>query len=175
MARSRYMPPGKKKQTTQDPKPTPSPRIGRPPKDIDPDLVGRLAGIGCTNTEIATVVGCDQDTITNRFSEIVAQGRDKARVSLRHSMYRAAVEDKNVKMMIHLAEQKPSVCTLGLGHRPANASEPVTTPLDTNCMFAIPTDDGRTVVFKAGSDIIAQIHGETTATEPPEDGGSSNT
>lgn len=147
------------------------PKIGRPPKNIDPVIVGKLAGIGCTNREIAVVVGCSVDTLTDRFSEVIDRGIAQARMSLRHAMYRAAIEDKNVKMMIHLAEQKPGVCALGLGHRPANTTEPQQQSFDSNCTFAIPADGGKVVVFKAGSDIIAQIHGETTTATPlPGDG-----
>lgn len=158
------------------------PRIGRPPKNIDPDVVSKLAGIGCTNREIAHVVGCSIDLLQDRFTNVIEQGRDTARTSLRHAMYRAAVGDSpafgpNVKMMIHLAEQKPGVCSLGLGHRPANTTEPQQQSFDTNCTFAIPADGGKVIVFKSGSDIIAQIHGDASAsaTQPPGDGDESST
>jgi len=149
--------------------------MGRPPKQIDPNLVEKLAMVGCTLDEISSVCECSPDTLERRFAEVMARGHRKGRISLRHRMYQAAVEEGNVKMMIHLAEQKPGCCTLGLSHRPANTTEPQQQSLDTSCTFAIPSSDGKVIVFKAGSDIIAQIHGETTSTTPPEDGGSSTT
>lgn len=34
------------------------PKGGRPLKDIQPEMVEKLASIGCTGEEIATVLGC---------------------------------------------------------------------------------------------------------------------
>lgn len=78
--------------------------MGRPPLDINPDLVLGLARIHCTNREIATIVGCHVDTLTNRFSDLLEKGREEGRMSLRRLQW-AKAEAGNVTMMIWLGKQ----------------------------------------------------------------------
>jgi hypothetical protein len=79
-------------------------RIGRPPLDIDEDTVEKLASIHCTMQEIASVVGCSVDTLENRFSEIIKQGRDRGKASLRRMQYEAAKKG-NATLLIWLGKQ----------------------------------------------------------------------
>lgn len=60
-----------------------SSKSGRPLKDIQPEMVEKLAGIGCTGDEIATVLGCCRDTLYARFSDSLKKGQLQARVALR--------------------------------------------------------------------------------------------
>lgn len=77
---------------------------GRPPKQIDGELVEKLAGIGCTTEEIATVVGCSKDTLERRYRKRLEGGRSKARASLRRIQFESAMGG-NVTMMIWLGKQ----------------------------------------------------------------------
>ena len=73
-------------------------------KAIDPDTVEKLASIGCTQEEIATVVGCSRETINRRFKKPIAAGHDRLRMSLRRWQYEKAKEG-SVPMLIWLGKQ----------------------------------------------------------------------
>lgn len=81
-----------------------STRRGRPRKDIHPLQVQKLAAIGCTMTEIGTVVGCDRATLQRRFTAAIEKGRAEAKVSLRRAQYKAAMKG-NPAMLIWLGKQ----------------------------------------------------------------------
>ncbi|MFA6915852.1 MAG: hypothetical protein WC222_05600 [Parachlamydiales bacterium] len=53
---------------------------GRPQKDIQPEMVEKLASIGCTGDEIATVLGCCRDTLYARFSDSLKKGQTKRKL-----------------------------------------------------------------------------------------------
>lgn len=55
-----------------------SPGMGRPKKNIDPEVVEKLASIMCTMNEIATFVDCSVDTLERRFADIIKRGQEKA-------------------------------------------------------------------------------------------------
>jgi hypothetical protein len=78
--------------------------MARPLKDIEPWQVYKLARIGCTDAEIGTILGCSEDTLTNRFSEHLRKGREKMRMSLRRMQYKAA-QTGNITMLIWLGKQ----------------------------------------------------------------------
>lgn len=79
--------------------------MGRPKKDLDPEIIKNLAAINCTMEEIASVMGCSKDTIERRFAAIVKEGRDTGKVSLRREMWKAVKEKGNITMMIWLSKQ----------------------------------------------------------------------
>lgn len=76
----------------------------KPLKDIDPEQVRKLAAIGCTHEEIASVVGCSQDTIARRFLEDVEYGRSQGKSSLRRKQWEMAMSG-NVTMLVWLGKQ----------------------------------------------------------------------
>lgn len=78
--------------------------IGRPKKNIDPEVVEKLASIMCTMNEIATFVGCSVDTLERRFADVIKRGQEKGRTSLRRFQYLAA-EKGNTTMLIWLGKQ----------------------------------------------------------------------
>lgn len=78
--------------------------MGRPKKNIDPEQVKNLAAIHCTMQEIAAVVGCSVDTLEKRFSDIIKEGKDQGKASLRRQMWKA-VNNGNVTMMIWMSKQ----------------------------------------------------------------------
>ena len=79
--------------------------VGRPKKyNIDTEQVEKLAGLGCTNTEIGSFFGCSPDLIEKSYSEFLVKGRDKGKIRLRQLQFKAA-EKGNVTMLIWLGKQ----------------------------------------------------------------------
>ncbi len=78
--------------------------MARPQLEIDESLVEKLASIGCTMKEIASVAGCSVDTLERRFADTIKRGQDKGRTSLRRFQWKAA-EAGNVTMLIWLGKQ----------------------------------------------------------------------
>ena len=79
--------------------------MARPKKyDIDTDQVEKLAGYGCTNTEIAKFFGCDESLIRKSYSEYLTKGREKGKIRLRQLQWRSA-ESGNTTMLIWLGKQ----------------------------------------------------------------------
>ena len=72
---------------------------------IDHDIVFKLASIHCTYEEIADVVGTSVSTLKKRFSKIIDKGRAEGKKSLRRAQFEAAVEKKDVRMLIWLGKQ----------------------------------------------------------------------
>lgn len=78
--------------------------MARPKKQIDEKQVERLAAIGCTNKEIAGLFGCCDDTLVNRFSDVLKRGRQNLKMSLRRFQYRSA-QKGSVPMQIWMGKQ----------------------------------------------------------------------
>jgi hypothetical protein len=78
---------------------------GRPKKDLDVDLIKKLASIHCTKEEIASVLGCHRDTLYARFSDILQQGDEEGKMSLKRKMHEVAMSG-NVQMLIWLSKQR---------------------------------------------------------------------
>jgi hypothetical protein len=76
---------------------------GRPKLNIDPELVEKLAGIGCPNKEIAAIVGCSVDTLDRHFAEVIAKGRENGKTRLRKKQIEVALAG-NVTMLIFLGK-----------------------------------------------------------------------
>lgn len=84
--------------------------------DLDERQIKELAEIQCTNQEIASVMGCSEDTLMRRYANIVNAGRDKGKKSLRRAQFQKALEG-NPTMLIwlgkHYLDQKEAVQLLG--------------------------------------------------------------
>lgn len=78
--------------------------VGRPRKQLDTDLIEKLASIFCTNEEIASVVECHPDTLADNFSEYIKKGREKGKMSLRRRQYEKAMSGHST-MLIWLGKQ----------------------------------------------------------------------
>ena len=79
--------------------------MARPKKyDIDPIEVEKLAGYGCTNTELASFFGCSKDLITKSYSTNVAKGRENGKIRLRKAQLDVALSG-NSTMLIWLGKQ----------------------------------------------------------------------
>jgi hypothetical protein len=81
---------------------------GRPPKEINLDLVQDLARIHCTDAEIANICKVSQETFTRRkrdpaFAELLEQARDEGKASLRRLQWQAA-QNGNSALLIFLGK-----------------------------------------------------------------------
>lgn len=72
---------------------------------INPELVRRLAFIHCTQKEIAAIVGCSVDTIHRRFLDVIEQGMEKGKMSLRRKLFHMALKQNNTAVAIWLSKQ----------------------------------------------------------------------
>ena len=79
--------------------------MARPKFQIDYDLVRRLAGIMCTQQEIAACLGCSVDTLERdeRFCGIYKEARETGKMSLRRMQWKLA--EKSYAMAIFLGKQ----------------------------------------------------------------------
>ena len=78
---------------------------GRPKKQIDYDVVLKLASIMCTQEEIASFLGISVKTLQrdDEFSRIYKEGQGKGKISLRRSQFKIA--ERNASMAIWLGKQ----------------------------------------------------------------------
>ncbi len=53
--------------------------MARPRKNIDPEQVRKLAGLGLTQRDIASFVGCSQSLISQRFSSFYDLGASQSK------------------------------------------------------------------------------------------------
>ena len=90
-----------KNKTTKAEKKQP---VGRPKKDIDLDILGNLASIGCPDYEIAGVMGVSARTLQRNYAEIIDQYKEKGKASLRKKMWDKAVKKDNTNMQIWLSK-----------------------------------------------------------------------
>lgn len=79
--------------------------MARPKFQIDYDLVRRLAGIMCTQQEIAACLGCSVDTLERdeQFCGIYKEARETGKMSLRRMQWKLA--EKSYAMAIFLGKQ----------------------------------------------------------------------
>lgn len=73
-------------------KPTGCPN-GRPQKEISLAAVERLAGMACTQVEVASWFNCSVDTLSRRegFAEAYSRGLSKGKISLRRAQFKSAL------------------------------------------------------------------------------------
>ena len=79
--------------------------VGRPKKIINQRTLYGLAKIHCTYREMADILGCDPDTLHDRFSVLIQNGRAKGKMSLRRLQY-AAAKRGHTGMLIWLGKQQ---------------------------------------------------------------------
>lgn len=78
-------------------------KVGRPRADVDPELVEKLASIGCSIKEIAAACNCHPDTIRDNFSTEIAKGQENGKTRLRKKQIEVAISG-NVSMLIFLGK-----------------------------------------------------------------------
>ena len=74
-------------------------------KDIDKELVWRLASMMCTITEIANVIGITEVQVKRKFGDLIEKGRSEGRKALRRAQFDKAVIDRDPRMLIFLGKQ----------------------------------------------------------------------
>jgi DNA-binding CsgD family transcriptional regulator len=77
---------------------------GRPKKKIDEEQVIKLAAINCSYAEMASVLDCNESTLTRNFAQAIKKGRDQGRMSLKRKQYEVAMGG-NTTMLIWLGKQ----------------------------------------------------------------------
>src|SRR6185369_17015213 len=77
--------------------------MARPKTVLDEDTVYDLASIHCTDEEIASMCKCSVDTLVNRFSEVLKEGRSVGKKSIRRKQAEL-VEQGNATMGIWLGK-----------------------------------------------------------------------
>lgn len=80
--------------------------VGRPKKDIDAKMVEDLAAMFHTQREIATLLGCSVDIISDRFSEAYWLGRARVKSKVRKKQLDRAVKDGSDRMLIWIGLQE---------------------------------------------------------------------
>ena len=79
--------------------------LGRPKKyNIDTDQVEKLAGLGCTNVEIASFFDVGEHVIRKTYAGSIAKGKENGKIRLRQWQMKAA-QKGNVAMLIWLGKQ----------------------------------------------------------------------
>lgn len=73
---------------------------------IDPEQVRKLAMIDCSLEEMASIIGCNESTLTQRFSEEIKLGRANGCASLKRTQYNKAVNHENVPLLIWLGKTR---------------------------------------------------------------------
>lgn len=76
---------------------------GRPRKKICPKQVFELSKMQCTIKEMAAVLDCHPETVSDNFSEQIAKGREYGKYNLRRSQFKLA--EKNATISIWLGKQ----------------------------------------------------------------------
>ena len=79
--------------------------MARPKKDINYDMVEKLANIQCTQEEIASFLGLSVRTLQRdeEFCRIYKKGQENGKMSLRRIQFKLA--EKNTSMAIFLGKQ----------------------------------------------------------------------
>lgn len=80
--------------------------MARPKKEIDYDLVSKLAHIHCTQEEIADILGISSRTLQKdaEFLRVYKKGMNVGKMSLRRKQF-DAINKGNVTMLIWLGKQ----------------------------------------------------------------------
>lgn len=92
---------------------------GRPKKKIDERMVEKLAAMLHTQREIATLLDCSVDTISDRFSDAYYRGREQVKSYLRSAQLSRALRAQSDRMLIWLGVQE-----LGQKHRHELSGDP---------------------------------------------------
>ena len=77
---------------------------GRPRKEIDTELLYKLAQIHCTMKEMVDILGVSEDTLKRRFSGIIDKGKAEGKMRLRRKQIEVAMKG-NAVMLIWLGKQ----------------------------------------------------------------------
>jgi hypothetical protein len=77
--------------------------MGRPTKDINGEMVQKLAKLGCTQNEIADFFDVTPSVISERFRSDFQLGHAESKINLRHMQFKRAMQGSD-RMLIHLGK-----------------------------------------------------------------------
>lgn len=77
---------------------------GRPKKQVDVELLKRLAHIHCTMEEMSSILKVSVDTLERRFADVIKEARNGGKMSLRRWQWKMA-EKENLGMLVWLGKQ----------------------------------------------------------------------
>lgn len=77
--------------------------MARPKKPIDPDQLKKLAALDCSLEEMASFFNVDQRTLTRRFAQVIRDGRNSGKISLKRKQFEVAMSG-SVPMLIWLGK-----------------------------------------------------------------------
>lgn len=81
------------------------PGAGKPRKELDENMVYKLAQTMLSQKSIAIILDCSEDLIQNRYNGALQRGRENRKQSLVEAMWQKALDEKDTKMMIWLSKQ----------------------------------------------------------------------
>jgi hypothetical protein len=65
--------------------------MARPQKPIDPEMVEKLAGAGCSAEQIGAILDCNERTIQRRFAALLKRGKERRNGRLQVELFRRAM------------------------------------------------------------------------------------
>jgi hypothetical protein len=78
--------------------------MARPRKEIDEELLYKLAQIHCTMREMSDIIGVSQDTLKRRYADIIDKGKSEGKMRLRRKQIEVAMSG-NHTLLIWLGKQ----------------------------------------------------------------------
>jgi len=87
--------------------------IGRDKTIVPPEQVEELAGLGCTNREIAHFFGIEESNVSRHFAANLEKGRSRQKIKLRRAMMTNATKHMNAAVQIFLAKNMLSMSDMG--------------------------------------------------------------
>ena len=77
--------------------------MARPKKEIDEELLLKLAQMHCTMQEMVDIIGVSEDTLKRRYAGIIAKGKSQGKMRLRRKQIEVAMSG-NHTMLIWLGK-----------------------------------------------------------------------
>lgn len=78
--------------------------MARPKKEVDEELLYKLAQIHCTMREMSDIVGVSVDTLKRRYADLIDKGKSEGKMRLRRKQVEVAMNG-NHTMLIWLGKQ----------------------------------------------------------------------
>ena len=78
-------------------------KVGRPVKEIDEDLLYKLAQIHCTMKEMVDIIGVSEDTLKRRYAGLIDKGKAEGKMRLRRKQTEVAMQG-NPALLIFLGK-----------------------------------------------------------------------
>lgn len=77
--------------------------MARPKKELDEELLLKLAQLHCSMTEMADIMGVSKDLLNRRYKSVIAKGKSQTKMKLRRKQIEVAMSG-NHTMLIWLGK-----------------------------------------------------------------------